>query len=216
MTLEGPRMLDKTLHGVRISTDPSGIVTLVEGNWDVLDLQRMAIQRSYFDLSGYNKPGLTIFFQGIDFQYADSPTSDLIAPSRLHVYDFITTEYLSDDELTTTLHADIKSGPGFSASTLNMEQVIYGRDRTYSWPGAPDPGSLSIPLHSANLWGTCNATTADKLHITRAVVFSGEVPSADTMVPDVNVVITAIIGKEKRLPYMMRQKRSYELSTRES
>ena len=215
MTLEGPRMLDKTLHGVKVSTGES-LVTLLEGNWDILGLHRMAIQRSYFDLSGYNKPGLTIFFQGIDFQYADSPTSDLVAPSRLHLYDFISTEYLSDAELTTTLNADIKSGPGFSASTLNMEQVIYARDRTYSWPGAPEPQSLSIPLHSTNLWGTCNATTADKLHITRVVTFTGLVPSANTMIPDVNVVVTAIIGKEKKLPYMMRQKRSYELSTRES
>jgi len=212
MTLEGPRMLDKTLHGVRVETDESGLVSLIEGDWVILALNKMAIQRSYFDLSGYNKPGLTIFFQGIDFQYADSPTSD---DPRLHIFDFITTEYLNTEELTTTLHADIKSGPGFSVSTLNMEQVIYARDRTYSWPGIPDPGSLSIPIHSTNLWGTCNATSADKLHITRVVVFGNGI-SKTAMVPDANVVITAIIGKEKTLPYMMRQKRSYELSTRES
>jgi len=36
-----------------------------------------------------------------------------------------------------------------------------------------------------------------------------------TFVSDTNVVLVAIISKEKDLPYMMRQKRSYELSTRE-
>jgi hypothetical protein len=210
MTLKGPRLLAKTLHGVSLSTNESGLITIDEGEWDILGPYK-AVQRSYFDLSGYNKPGLTTFFQGVDFQYASTPVSN---ESRLHVYDFITTEYLSDAELLAVLGATIKSGPGFSASTLNMEQVIYARLRTYSWPGLPDLDSQSIPLHGIDLWGTCNATTADKLHITRAVVF--RTASKTAIIADVNVVVTAIIGKEKDLVYMMRQKRSYELSTRES
>lgn len=208
MTIEGPRLMDKTLTGAQISTNESGIISIDEGTWQVLDV-KMAVQRSYFDLSGYNKPSLTTFFQGIDFQYAAPPTSD---DGRIQIHDFITTEYLTGSELSTVFNADIKSGPGYSASTLNMEQVIYARNRTYSWPGIPDPGSLSIPIHGIDLWGTCNATTADKLHITRVLVFGSFSKSA--MVPDVNVVVTAIIGKEKTLPYLMRQKRSFELSTR--
>jgi len=208
MTLEGPRLLDKTLRGVDVSTDGSGIISIDEGNWEAIGV-KTAVQRSYFDLSGYNKPALTTFFQGIDFQYCAPPTSD---DGRLSVFDFITTEFLSDTELMNTLHATIKSGPGFHASTLNQEQIIYARHRKFSWPGLPDPLSLSIPLHGIDIWGTCNASTADKLHITRVLVFSTNGHSA--VVPDVNVVITAIIGKEKELPYLMRQKRSYELSTR--
>lgn len=207
MTLEGPRLMNKTLTGVDASTDESGIVTIDEGNWDVLDV-KMVVQRSYFDLSGYNKSDLTTFFQGIDFQYAAPPTSD---DSRIQIHDFITTEYLSGAELSAVFNANIKSGPGFAVSTTNQEQVIYARNRTYSWPGLPDPGSLSIPLHGIDIWGTCNATTADKLHITRVLVFGTNSKSA--MVPDVNVVITAIIAKEKELPFLMRQKRSYELAT---
>lgn len=209
MTIEGPRVMDKTLHGVSLSTDESGLITIDEGEWDILGPYK-AVQRSYFDLSGYNKPALTTFIQGVEFQYASTPVSN---ESRLHVYDFITTEYLSDAELLQTLGATIKSGPGFSASTLNMEQVVYARLRTYSWPGMPDPTSQSIPLHGVDLWGTCAASTADKLHITRVVAFRSELKLA--IIADVNVVLVAVISKEKTLPYMMRQKRSYELSTRE-
>jgi len=207
MTIEGPRLMDKTLHGVSLSTDGSGLITIDEGEWDIL-APHYAVQRSYFDLSGYTKPGLTTFFQGVDFQYAATPVSN---ESRLHVYDFISTEFLTDTELLQSLGATIKSGPGFSASTLNMEQVVYARLRTYSWPGIPDPASQSIPLHGVDLWGTCNATTADKLHITRVVGFRSN--SKLAIIADTNVVVTAIIAKEKELPYLMRQKRSYELST---
>lgn len=207
MTLEGPRVLDKTLQGADVSTDGSGIISIDEGNWENIGV-KTAAQRSYFDLSGYNKTELTTFFQGIEFQYCDSPTSD---DSRFSIYDFITTEFLSDTEIMNTLHATIKSGPGFHASTLNQEQIIYARHRKYSWPGVPDPGSLSIPLHSIDTWGTCVATTADKLHITRVLVFATNGKSA--VVSDVNVVIAAIIAKEKELPFLMRQKRSYELAT---
>lgn len=208
MTIEGPRLMDKTLTGAVISTDESGIITVEDGEWNGFTT-KMAVQRSYFDLSGYNKPSLTTFFQGIDFQYAAFPTSTDV---NTQVYDFITTEFLSDTELTTVFNATIKSGPGFAVSTLNMEQIIYARRRSYSWPGVADPGSINIPLHSVDLYGTCNATTADKLHITRVLVFG--TAGKEAMVPDVNVVVTAIIGKEKELPYLMRQKRSFELSTR--
>jgi len=208
VTIEGPRLMDKLLHGADISTNSEGIISIDEGEWESVG-EKKAAQRSYFDLSGYNKPSLTTFFQGIDFQYASPPTTD---SSRMALFDMITTEYLTNEELDTVFSANIKSAPGFTMSTLNMEQIVYARLRAYAWPGIPDPGSLSVPLHNVDLWGTCNATTADKLHITRVVVFGSALKSA--MIPDVNVVVTAIIGKEKTLPYLMRQKRSFELSTR--
>jgi len=208
MTIEGPRMMDKTLHGAYLTTNESGIVTIADGEWIML-VPYYAVQRSYFDLSGYTKPSLTTFFQGVDFQYAAPPQSD---DGHIQVYDFITTEFLSDAELINSLTANISSGPGFSPSTLNMEQIIYARRRSYAWPGIlPAPGDPSIPIHAVDLWGTCNATTADKLHITRVCVFGDGGKFAN--IPDVNVVVTAIIAKEKELPYLMRQKRSYELST---
>jgi len=205
-SLEGPRMMDKLMGGGDFSVDPSDIVTVLEGPWEVLDAKKV-VQRTYFDLSGYNRPALTTFFQGIDFQYAGPPkTTD----TSIQVYDFITTEYLNDAELIQSIGGNIRSGPGFDNSTLNMEQVIYARARQYTAVLAqPDP--LAIALASSDLWGTCAASTADKLHVTRVFVF-GSGPAV-AQVANVNVVIVAIIAKEKDLPYLMRQKRSYELST---
>jgi len=150
MTIEGPRLMDKILHGADISTNSEGVISIDEGEWVGIG-EKKAAQRSYFDLSGYNKPSLTTFFQGIDFQYANAPTTD---SGRLALVDMITTEYLTNDELDTVFSANIKSAPGFTVSTLNMEQVVYARLRGYAWPGIPDPGSLSVPLHNVELFSS--------------------------------------------------------------
>jgi hypothetical protein len=67
-------------------------------------------------------------------------------------------------------------------------------------------------LHSVNVWGTCSAVTSDKLHITR-IVLTSTTPDSTTYVSDTNVVVTIIVAQEKELPFLMRQKRSYELAT---
>lgn len=207
MSMEGPRLLDKLMGGGSFTTDPEGVVTIVEGPWEALDTKKV-VQRTFFDLAGYNRPALTTFFQGIDFQYGGPPKTDDVS---IQIYDMVTTEYLSDAELIQSIGGNIRSGPGFSDSTLNMEQVIYARARQYtSVLNAPDP--LAIPLTHVDTWGTCSASNADRLHVTRVFVF-GSYPTL-AQIPNCNVVITAIIGKEKELPYMMRLKRSYELAQR--
>jgi len=197
--------MDKLLGGGSFLVDPLGVVTIVEGPWEFLDTKKV-VQRSFFDLSGYTRPSLTTFFQGVDFQYAGPPKTD---DSSIQIYDLITTEYLTDAELIKSIGGDIRSGPGFSDSTLNMEQVIYGRARQYtSVLAQPDP--LAIPQTHVDLWGTCAASNADKLHITRVFVF-GSGPHL-AQIANCNVVITAIVAKEKELPYLMRLKRSFELA----
>jgi len=203
-------MLNKNLQGVSATFDTEGDTIILEGNgWSQL-AHLMLVQRDYFDMSGYNRKSLTTFFQGVEQQYAGPPTNNV---ATLQILDFVSTEFLTDAELIATLgNVQVLSGPGFTLSTNNQEQIIYARRRTYTLPTGTTTTAVTTPVaHSVDLWGTCSATTADKLHITR-VVITASGPSALT-VSDVNIVVTAIIAEEKDLTFLMRQKRSYEIAT---
>lgn len=209
MTIEGPRVLDKVLPGCIINTDPSGLIlNVVGGNWQAVNgITGIVVQRDYFDNSGYGVADLTMFVQGVEMQYPGPITGD---DTAVDVVELITTERISDEEIVATFSPPGLKGTGFTTSTLNMEQVIYARRRLYVLNDTITP---VIPrLHSTDLWGTCNASTGDKIYITRIVNMSSFNTTA--YIHDVNVVLVAIIAKEKELPYLMRAKRSYESSTR--
>lgn len=209
MTIEGPRVLDKVLPGCTINTDESGLIsTVVGGNWRaVVGIDGIVVQRDYFDNSGYGVGDMTMFVQAVEMQYPGPVSGN---DTAVDVVELVTTELITDEEIVATFTTPNLNGTGFSKSTLNQEQVIYARRRVYVLNGQMTP---VIPyLHSTDMWGTCNASTGDKVFITRIV----NMGSFNTVayIPDVNVVLAAVIGKEKELPYLMRQKRSYESSAR--
>jgi len=208
MTLEGPRVMAKTLTGTAVTNDGSALITSVTGQWNqVAGSNNAAVQRTYFDLSGYNMDFLTTFVQGVEIQ-DPGPLAGNDAANEL--IEILSTEFISDAEIVAFLTGAGFSGPGYSLSTNNMDQVIYGRRRTY-YLHVP-PTTPVIPFsHSTNLWGTASAITSDKVHITR-IVTTTSIGSV-TYVSDTNVVMVAVISKEKELPFLMRQKRSYELAT---
>jgi len=208
MTLEGPRVLAKVLTGTTVTNDGSGLITSVTGQWDqVVGSNNAAVQRTYYDLSGYNMDFLTTFIQGIEIQ-DPGPLAGNDAANEL--IEILSTEFISDAEIVAFLAGTGFSGPGYSLSTNNMDQVIYGRRRTHYLHVPPTTPVIPF-LHSTNLWGTANAVTSDKVHITRIVTTT--TINSETHVSDTNVVLVAIISKEKELPFLMRQKRSYELAT---
>jgi hypothetical protein len=211
MTIEGPRVLDKVLPGCVITTGTGAeIDSVVGGNWRaVLGIDGIAVQRDYFDNSGYGVGDLTMFVQGVEMQYP-GPISG--TDTAIAVLEYVTTELITDEEIVATMDilpgGSAFNGSGFSRSTMNQEQIIYARRRLYVLNNQITP---VIPnLHSTNMWGTCNASTGDKIYITRIV----NMGSFDTQafIPDVNVVLVAVIAKEKELPYLMRASRSYEAS----
>jgi len=202
--------MSKILTGTHVTNDESALIAAVTGQWaQVVGSNNAAVQRSYFDLSGYNMDFLTTFIQGVEIQ-DPGPLAGNDAANEL--IEILSTEYISDEEITAFLTGPGFSGPGYALSTNNMDQVVYGRRRNYYLHVPPTTPVIPF-LHTTNLWGTCAALTSDKVHITR-VVLTTTINSV-TFVSDTNVVLVAIISKEKDLPYMMRQKRSYELSTRE-
>jgi len=208
MTLEGPRVLDKLLPGSSVAM-LSEVILTATNNWNIITaLPNVIVQRAYFDLSGYQLENLTAFFQGVQMQEGGFLSGD---DDFSMLSEFVTTEYISDAEIAAVAPTFNDGMPiGFGNSTFNQEQIVYARSRLFVIQGA----GIIIPSTLAlTTWGTCAAATADKLHITR-IFRTGQASGASTItLPDVNVVVATIVAKEKELPFLMRQKRSYELAT---
>lgn len=212
MTIEGPRVLDKSLAGALCSNDsedpPSTTSSISGTNWERLNNITFA-NRTYFDLSGYTMDDLSVFFQRIEVQ----EEFGIYGLLQGWVIDIVSTEYISDLDI---INAHISSAtslndlPGFPRSTFNQEQIIYARNRTYvtstTWGG--------IGEFSQTMWGTGAASTVDKLHVTRIIYTDVNTPpNTSIILPPCTYVVGIIVAKEKELTYLMRQKRSYELAT---
>lgn len=213
MTLEGPRVLDKLFSKAVITNDselpPSTGTTITGAGWTQLS-SSVFLQRSYYDMSGYNKGDLTAFIAGVDIQEEVGPTGDMHG----YIVDLITTEFV-DNASILAAHFDNALPddlPGFPVSTYDMNQVIYGRTRAYNASTSWTPATVGE--YSRSNWGTCAATTADKIHITRIIYVDITIPPDATFSPPpCNYVMSILVAKEKELSYLMRQKRSYELAT---
>lgn len=164
------------------------------------------VQRDYFDLSGYNRDRLTTFISGVELQ-EPGPLSG--GDENNQLLEIISTEKITDIDIAAFTNIAGFSGPGFSLSVENMDQIVYGRRRLYTQDSSITP---VIPkLWHSSTWGTATGVTCDKLHLTR-ILFTSTL-GAVTQVSDINVVLAVIVAKEDELPFLMRQKRSYELAT---
>ena len=207
--LEGPRILDQMFSRLDVQGLPaSPYYTLTSGdNWEVLAAgagETVYVSRKYFDLSGYNRDFLTTFFQGVDVQEGHVPTGAMAA---FIVIDLITSEYPTDDEVLVSA----TNPPGFPESTSDMSTILYGRHRQYRTDA--NIGGFPIVVGGSS-WGTMPATTADKVHLTRVVIAATPAAAPEALaIPPANYVCAALVAKEKELPFLMRQKRSYELAT---
>ena len=111
-----------TANTATISPNPSGAA---EG-WEViqsgLNLQTF-VWRGYIDLAGWSVEDLTTFVQSVDVQQS---FHTIASPNIINVYeyDFVTSRRLTDDEVGPPTTC-----PGFSPSTLDFQQCIYGQWR---------------------------------------------------------------------------------------
>lgn len=209
MTLEGPRILAQVLTGSTVTNGADTYIATATGPWQTVDgTTNAAVQRDYFDLSGYNQDFLTTFVQGVEIQ-EPGPLAGTDTNNQL--LEIISTEFIDDANIAAFLAGNDFNGPGFTRSTDSMDQIIYGRRRLYTADTAPTIVPVIPILYHTAMWGTASAVTADKVHLTRIIVTS--TAASDTYVSDCNFVMTVIVAKEKELPFLMRQKRSYELAT---
>jgi len=212
MSIEGPRLMTMGLDHLDIqygaSPAPPVPPTSNGDGWQALSHGTFA-NRTYYDMSGLASKKLTSFFQGIDIQEAFGPRGNV----SFSVMDMLTTEYVTDETILAAYLYTTGDGdpPGFPRSHYNMSQVIYGRCRTFG----VNTTSIETQVFQSTTWGACSATAGEKVYLTR-VVFAyptalepSEVGYAIHL-PSCDYVSSLIVGKEEDLPYLMRQKRSYE------
>jgi len=178
----------------------------VTGQWELLQLDaNVAIfaSRVYIDLSGWSNQDLTTFTQGVDIQKQQVPIKVPSATSMsLWEFDFISTRRLTSAELTN--YANL---PGFSGSTVDLMEIIYGERMLYGENGTIPGTFVQI---SGETFGSGNPTAMDKMHWTRLYVTNVADGEQLAILPT-NLVVQAMTVEEKDLVWMERLRRSYVL-----
>ena len=173
---------------------------------------------AYFDLSPYNLDDLTMVPLNCGLQdgmpYFYNLIDPLTAGVGAWVVDVISQERL-DIEAT---FANIGQGnpPGTLLTTENFEQILMCDTRFMSIDAQVGVSNL-LTANTAGKMGSNSPTAAEKLWLYRFVAIgrgvAGVTPGDSISIPATRFVVGADIIREDEIPYLMRLKRSFELST---
>jgi hypothetical protein len=179
----------------------------------------IAVWRGYFDVSGLTNDGNTLFNLGGQFQEPDLPTleSDIVAPSspKLTIWDIISTEKIRDEAFdggtSPWCPPGLTAGINDASMSYDLEQIWYGNCKTYTRDTAMPFGVVQI---RSTHWGCGRATAADKIYITRVVIFDPQVYIGEMgfIGAAAAVVLPIAIDKEPDLVRLERMRRSYVLA----
>ena len=206
-------MSDRTLLGPRrLTQDIPEYEGLYDVNfpdykgWTNEGLPNALIYETYFDMGGLTLDDLTFIPQG----------SELQDPGR-YVYDVGVLDIISQERLTLAdidTNLTLGNSPGMMETTEDFTQIIMGNYRVMVVPNTSGAGiSLLIP-QTGSTFGSGEATAASRLWVYRVVRINGLKSATHTLkIPASRFILVGTTVEEKELPYMMRLKRSFELST---
>jgi len=219
--LTGSRRLHKSIPGLNVDFDadtgmwntpypgslPWLLVPGAFSSWYVED---------YLDTSGYTRDQLTTVPRAVYTQQAGRVGFAQPGNTRLVTFEMVLTDRLTDvlgfvNEFTAA-NATI---PGFPTSTYDWSQVMFGRYRQYTGINQAAAVQDVFGVVQDDAFGSLEPTTADKLWIYKFAIVLGT-PAAEFVaqlrVPPSRIIADVDIVKEEELEFMMRQKRSYELT----
>ena len=163
---------------------------------------------TYFDLSGYELDDLTLIPKLISLQ--DGMPYFATQIEGLDVFDVVSQERLNvNDFIAYTIGGDYPSSPG---STEDWSQILFCNTRFLAVDNSISFADLMLPVTQGS-FGSAEPTAVQKLWVYRVVLCRGAQDASTLLLPATRFVLAADIVKEEDLPYMMRLKRSYELST---
>ena len=163
---------------------------------------------TYFDLSAYELDDLTLIPHLIQLQDGLPYFSALT--EGIDVYDVVSQERLNpDDFIAYAIGGDYPSSPG---STEDWSQILMCNTRFMTAQADYQFADLLLPATQGS-FGSSEPTAVQKLWLYRVVLVRSGVENSTLNLPATRFVLGAEIIKEDDLPYMMRLKRSYELST---
>lgn len=183
--------------------------------WTNDGLTNAIIYESYLDLSGYELDSLTFVPQGSELQdpgrYVYSRASVTLPTVDVEVLDIISQERLSLADIDAGL--TIGNVPGMAATTEDFKQIIMGDYRAMVVQNTSANIDILATI-TGGVFGSGEATAASRLWVYRVVRINGTKLVGDVMkIPASRFILVGTVVDEDELPYLMRLKRSYELST---
>lgn len=220
--LTGQRMMHKTLPQFQAQWDPGEGAYVVPNLFpgDVKGWQAALpyghFYETYLDTSGYTLDSLTTMPINAAVQEAGRYQVTFPDTVRMLVVDLITTERIGNmPQFVTDIR--LNKFPSFTESRDDFSTIIYGRFREFTGiTQGTTVQDIFAPV-SNQQFGSLEPTTADKLWIYKVILILGiplqpDDPLSTVKFPGSRFILNAEIVKEGDLPYLMRQKRSYELT----
>ncbi len=183
--------------------------------WEAITGLPVMYNEEYFDLSGYELDDLTLL--PMDVKVQDPGVHLYTGTGHVFcIYDILSQERLTEaqiDFLGENNRTNRQEGPGMPAGPLDRSQIVYGLYRFFT-NNTTQTGMPQLMLNSRTVrFGSGNPTAVQKLWAYRIVIFADSPGVNDEVtIPAATFVLNAQIIKEEDLPYLMRLKRSYELS----
>lgn len=209
--LTGSRTLAETIPAYTAIYDSAGSVFPAQDGWDNAGLPNAIMYEGAFDLSGYDLDKLTFVPTGGLVQDPGRFVGENIANADVEILDIVSTERLS----LPTVDAQLLAGqvPGMMGTTQDWSQIVFGQYRVMS----TNQNYVSLDIMSvlsAGVFGSAAPSAASRLWIYRIVRINGtKTGTSDLRIPAARFVLPGLVVKEDDLPYMMRLKRSNEIST---
>jgi len=212
-SVKGTRDLRKLIPRSSISWNIDESATTATAGWEIVGTGafQFAVYRTYMDVVGWSKDDITAFTQGASFQEGSNVYFTGGGSLPMMCWDIVSVNYITDDQFTDNLDATGFNWcpPGLSNSNYNLEEILAGRWREFS----ADSTINTTRLVSQGVWGAGDATTGDRIHITKAYYLGASLPTGGIMIlPDSAVVLPTLLVQEKDLVYLERLRRSYVLA----
>jgi len=206
--LIGPRLLNHPVPGTAFIVGEGNQPT---NGWEI-STNGFLYYENYFDMAGLMLDDLTLVPTVTTLQ--DGYPYVVQNTASLSVWDIISTERLDIDYFLNYTAAAGMSGPGLSESKEDWNQIIMCNYRFMTLQTQFTDASLMLPATGGS-FGSQSPTAARKLWIYRIVIDNGPQTGSPVTIaiPGTRFIMGAEIVKEDDLEYMMRLKRSYELST---
>lgn len=206
--LMGQRVLTKDIPSLSSDYVPGSGWALSNG-WQ--SDGNILFYETYYDLSGYTMDDLTTVIDLIVLQDSNRYFLTYAGPGEplTDVLDVVSDVRL-DPATVGTLIGEGEL-PGTAKSTDNYEQIKYCNLRGMATQVDFANTTLLRTAYGGS-YGSASPTTADKLYIYRIVRVSGQdLDNSIFTTPATRFVTGITVIKEDDRPYLMRQKRSYEL-----
>lgn len=217
--LTGPRQVATSFNAIEADYNagsPTPWRNNMQGtgnNWLDLASGNGFYSETYFDCSGYTRDYLTAYPIDAFCQQAGRVSCSNSGSIRIYSLDIISQLKLDANEIADALFTTGQL-PGFPLMNYEWEQIVYGRFQQFIPANQGTAASDVFVRVADDDFGSLEPSTAEKLWVYKIWILPG-IPAGPTSLlnlPNSRIVLRMDIRKEDDLPFLMRQKRSYELS----